>query len=155
MKTILVPVDLSAAAVQVCDAACELARLTGGRLVLLHVVPPPPVVMSEVYAFAAGQLAELQEAASAKAGHKLRALVRHCEKQQVETRSVQRNGAPADLILQQAAAVRAGYIVMGTHGHGPVYDLLVGSTTRGVIRKAPCPVLVVPTAKRRRALTRG
>lgn len=155
MKTILVPLDLSAAAVQVCDAACELAQLTGGRLVLLHVVPPPPVVMSEVYAFDAGQLTELQETAGTKAAHKLRALVRHCEKQQVDARSVQRNGAPVDVVLQQASATRAGYIVMGTHGHGAVYDLLVGSTTRGVLRKAPCPVLVVPTVKRRSTLTRG
>lgn len=155
MKTILVPLDLSAAAVQVCDAACELARLTGGRLVLLHVVQPPPVVMSEVYAFDAGQLTDLQDTAKEKAAHKLRALVRHCEKQQVDTRSAQRNGTPAEVILLQAEAVRAGYLVMGTHGHGAVYDLLVGSTTRGVLRKAPCPVVVVPTVKRRRTLTRG
>jgi len=30
---------------------------------------------------------------------------------------------------------------MGTHGHGAIYDLLVGSTTHGVLEKAPCPVL--------------
>ena len=34
MKTILVPLDLSAAAVQVCNAACALARQVGGRLVV-------------------------------------------------------------------------------------------------------------------------
>jgi nucleotide-binding universal stress UspA family protein len=150
MKTILVPLDLSAAAVQVCDAACELARLTGGRLVLLHVVPPPPVVMSEVYAFGAGQLTELQDTAKERAAHKLRALVRHCEKQQVPVRAVQKTGRPAEVILAQAEIRGAGCIVMGTHGHGAVYDLLVGSTTRGVIRRTDCPVMVVPTAKSRR-----
>ncbi|MFZ5496873.1 MAG: universal stress protein [Verrucomicrobiota bacterium] len=154
MKTILVPLDLSAATVQVCDAACELARLTGGRLVLLHVVQPPPVMMSEVYACDSGRLTELVGAAKRIAAHKLRALARHCEKKELSVQTIMRTGDAARTILAQAAASKAGCIVMGTHGHGAVYDLLVGSTTRGVLKKAPCPVMIVPTTARRAARTR-
>lgn len=149
MKTILVPLDLSAATVSVCDAACELAWLTGGRLILLHVVQPPPVMMSEVYAFDAGRLTELVGAAKKIAAHKLRALARHCEKRQVPARTILRAGAPAPVILTQAATAKAGCIVMGTHGHGAVYDLLVGGTTHAVLKKAACPVMIIPTAGRR------
>ena len=74
MKTILVPLDLSAAAVRVCDAACELAKLTGARPILLHIVQPPPVMMSDVYAFDASQLGMLSAAAEKNAVQKLRAL---------------------------------------------------------------------------------
>jgi nucleotide-binding universal stress UspA family protein len=149
MKTILVPIDLSAATVRVCDAACELAKLTGSRLILLHIVQPPPVVMSEVYAFDAVQLSELQDSAGKVAAHKLRALARHCEKHGVRATAVQRTGAPVASIVAKAVSTRAGCIVMGTHGHGAIYDLLVGSTTHGVLMKAPCPVLVVPSAGRK------
>ncbi|MEO8353471.1 MAG: universal stress protein, partial [Chthoniobacteraceae bacterium] len=38
----------------------------------------------------------------------------------------------------------ADMIVMGSHGHGSFYELLVGSVTSGVLRDARCPVLVVP-----------
>jgi len=148
MKTILVPLDLSPATVKVCDTACDLARLTGARLILLHIVQPPPVVMSEVYAFDATQLTDLQDTASKAAGHKLKALARHCEKRGVRVTAVQRTGAPVPSILAKAVSTRAGCIVMGTHGHGAIYDLLVGSTTHGVMKKAPCPVLVVPPARR-------
>jgi nucleotide-binding universal stress UspA family protein len=34
-------------------------------------------------------------------------------------------------------------IVMGTHGHSVVHDLLLGSVAYKVVRKAPCPVLTV------------
>jgi nucleotide-binding universal stress UspA family protein len=39
---------------------------------------------------------------------------------------------------------------MGSHGHTAFYDLLVGSTTQGVLKKAPCPVLIVPAEKAKR-----
>lgn len=155
MKTILVPLDLSSAAVQVCNAACDLARQVDGRLVLLHVVQPPPVLLSDVYAFDASQLTEMSAAAEKSATHKLRALDRHCAKRQVLATTVQRSGAPVPAILSKAAASGAAYIVMGSHGHGAVYDFLVGSTTHGVLKKAPCPVLVVPAALRRQRSAKG
>lgn len=146
MKTILVPLDLSPAAVKVCDAACDLAKLIGARPILLHVVQPPPVFMSEVYAFDAGQLTELGAAAEKNAVRKLRALTRHCAKRDVRVTTVQRSGVPVTAILAKARSLRARYIVMGSHGHGAMYDLLVGSTTHGVLKQAPCPVLIVPPA---------
>ena len=41
-------------------------------------------------------------------------------------------GAVAEEILNQADELNADMIVMGTHGHGAVYNLLVGSATKGV-----------------------
>lgn len=148
MKTIIVPLDLSPMAVQVCDAACVLAKLIGARPILMHIVQAPPVMMSEVYAFDATQLTEMSSVAEKSAAHKLRALARHCAKRQVRVTTVQRTGMPVATILAKAVSTKARYIVMGSHGHGAMYDLLVGSTTHGVLKKAPCPVLVVPAASR-------
>ena len=54
------------------------------------------------------------------------------------------------LIVEQAEKSRADYIVMGSHGHTAFYDLLVGSTTHGVLMRAKCPVLIVPAAKEKK-----
>lgn len=151
MKTILVPLDLSPATVRVCDTACDLARLTGARLILMHIVQPPPVMMSEVYAFDDGQLTELVGAARKIAARKLRALEHRCEKRGLLVTALLREGAPAAAILAKAVSAHASCIVMGSHGHGAIYDLLVGSTAHGVLQKAPCPVMVVPPARRRSA----
>jgi len=52
-------------------------------------------------------------------------------------------GVPAERILAEARAERADLIVMGTRAPtGPSHSLL-GSVAKTVIRKAPCPVLVV------------
>jgi nucleotide-binding universal stress UspA family protein len=46
-------------------------------------------------------------------------------------------------IVAHARRLRARAIVLGTRGHGPLRRLVLGSTSRLVVREAHCPVLVV------------
>jgi nucleotide-binding universal stress UspA family protein len=143
MKTILVPVDLSAATSKVCAVACDLARQVGGRVVLLHVVALPPVVMNEYYAFDSGYLVQTMATLEKTSTLKLRALAKRFARR-APVRTIQITGEPVPTILAKAKATKAAYLVMGSHGHGAMFDLLVGSVTQGVLRRARCPVLVVP-----------
>jgi len=56
-----------------------------------------------------------------------------------------REGSVVDAILDEATEQQAGLIVMATEGHHGVLDALRGSTTEQVLRRAPCPVLAVPS----------
>lgn len=56
----------------------------------------------------------------------------------------EREGGVADEILQVAREISADLIVMGSHGHGAVYNLLVGSVTAGVMKAGKCPILLIP-----------
>ena len=47
--------------------------------------------------------------------------------------------------ISEAKRLGSEYIVVGSHGHGAVYDVLVGSHSAALMRKSPVPVLVVPT----------
>ncbi len=58
------------------------------------------------------------------------------------------DGPPAVAIVRAAKRARADVIVMGWRGHGAVRRLLTGSVSRGVVRAAPCSVLVVRRAIR-------
>jgi nucleotide-binding universal stress UspA family protein len=53
------------------------------------------------------------------------------------------SGPTAQAILAEAKRRRAGVIVVGARGHGALSRLLLGSVSRGVVREAICPVLVV------------
>jgi nucleotide-binding universal stress UspA family protein len=57
-----------------------------------------------------------------------------------------RDGDPVEQILAAADEVQADLIVMPTAGRAGVFDVLRGSTTERVLRRAPCPVLAVPAA---------
>ena len=52
-------------------------------------------------------------------------------------------GAPAELIVESAQKQNCDLIVMGTHGHGAIADVLIGSTAKWVVKKSPIPVLVI------------
>jgi nucleotide-binding universal stress UspA family protein len=50
----------------------------------------------------------------------------------------------ADTLVRLARERDAQALVLGAHGHGPLSEAILGSTSRDVTRKAPCPVLVSP-----------
>jgi nucleotide-binding universal stress UspA family protein len=52
-------------------------------------------------------------------------------------------GNPVEQILKHAQERSCDLIVMGTHGHGTLEDVMLGSTARRVIRRSKIPVLVV------------
>ncbi len=53
-------------------------------------------------------------------------------------------GATADTVCQQAESLNATMIVVGSHGHGAAYNLVVGSISAAIIRQSRRPVLVIP-----------
>ncbi|WP_214364460.1 universal stress protein [Pseudonocardia sp. H11422] len=48
-----------------------------------------------------------------------------------------------DTLVEVASELDAQTLVLGAHGHGTLSELLLGSTSRAVLEKAPCPVMVV------------
>lgn len=56
-------------------------------------------------------------------------------------------GYPTVQILQRAKELKAGLIVMGSHGRTGMARLRLGSVAEDVVRAAGCPVLIVKSAK--------
>jgi nucleotide-binding universal stress UspA family protein len=53
-------------------------------------------------------------------------------------------GPTAETICSQAESLDAAMIVVGSHGHGAAYDLVVGSISSAIIKQCRRAVLVVP-----------
>jgi nucleotide-binding universal stress UspA family protein len=142
MKTVLAPIDLSEAAAGVISQAGALAVDVGGRVLLLHVVPPPAVINE--YAPEAERLAEEEKKKAEAAMEQWRQRLKGTG---VDAEISVLHGPPVATILGETARANADYIVMGSHGHGALYHLFVGGTAGGVIQKSPCPVVVVPSQR--------
>ncbi|MFY9923536.1 MAG: universal stress protein [Opitutaceae bacterium] len=142
MKTILVPIDFSPVTKAVVDEANSLAQCCKGRIVLLYVVQPPVLVAE--YGGVIEDVVPLIEAAEKAAVQLLAQWRDYLKEGCVTTKTVKVEGFPSKEIVEQAKTAEADYIVMGSHGHTAFYDLLIGSTTSGVLKKAHCPVVVVP-----------
>lgn len=143
MKTILAPIDFSAGTASLIAEALDLAEATAGRLILLYVVEPLPPSASEFgFADAAARIATESENEAAR---RLALLQRQLRTAGLTAAVRQVSGDPGTAILDQAAQLSADYIVLGSHGHGAFYELIVGSTANRVLKESTCPVLIVPS----------
>lgn len=52
-------------------------------------------------------------------------------------------GDAGPIICRVASAIEAGVIVLGSHGHGWLQRVLLGSVSQHVTNHAPCPVLIM------------
>lgn len=150
MKKILVPIDLSPSSKKLCSAARAFADETRGQLVLLHVMQPPPVTMNEFSAIDAAQLSVALAAGEKTGSRRLAQFAARISPRTRAAKTLHRIGSPVIVILEEAKKLKADYIVIGSHGHSALHDLVLGSTTHGVLKDARCPVLVIPTAPTQR-----
>jgi nucleotide-binding universal stress UspA family protein len=151
MKTILAPVDFSPVTESIVQQVSVLAKVLPARVVLLSIVQPP-LVISE-YGALMGEIVDVTAAGEKNAAKQLARLQEKLHAQRIKAETRQFTGAPIRLIVEQAKKLDADYIVMGSHGHTALYDLLVGSTTHGVLMRAKCPVVIVPPPKKAKTST--
>lgn len=142
MKTFLVPVDFSAVTDEVIDTAVTFARAFEGQVSLMHVVQPP-VVTSE-FALPVEVLQEAMSAGEKAAKQKLDGFVEMFRHAGIACEARVAHGPPVTMIRDEADRLKADYIIMGSHGHGKLYDFLVGSTASGVMKKAKCGLIIIP-----------
>lgn len=151
LKTILAAVDFSPVSAEVIATAAALARAGDARLVLWHVVSLPAAVVG--FQLAGEDTATLLAGAEEDAKTRLDSLGQCVADASVETGcSV---GLPALDIARKARECGAEFIVVGSHGHGSLYEFLIGTTTQGILRDAPCPVVIVPAARGRNSARLG
>ncbi len=149
MKHILVTTDLSEASEAAFDYAKEQLKLTGeekSKITLLKVissVPPAGIkfeyglalpdkkgMLEKVYKHASGQIQEIAEKQFAGLP--------------VETAVIKPKKAVYQEIINFAETNNVSLIVMSTHGRTGAKHFLLGSVAERVIRRSPCPVMIVP-----------
>ena len=146
MKTIIVAVDFSPSTSQVIDAALGLADAVHGQLVISYVVSLPIVATDN--GMGVEMMTDGLEAAEEAADLQLERLKKRLQEAKVACETVKLTGQASASILELAEERKADYIVIGSHGHSALYDLLVGSTAHAILTRASCPVMVVPSPAR-------
>ncbi len=143
VQHILVPSDLSEAALPALDYAVQLARRTRAKVTLLHVVAPyegSPEAWETLKREVAEELKKWSEQALAVEGMPI-----------VEPK-VRRYHHPGAGITEFARENSVDLIILPTHGRGALGRLLLGSVASHVVYYAPCPVISGKASAFQRAL---
>jgi len=145
MKTIVVAVDFSNATPGVLDMACSIAKAFAARLCLFHVVEPEPSYTA--YGFTPDEFPALhayQEEAKRRAYAKLEEHLAQLKAELPDATCQIAEGSPLHALLDFTKEIGADLVVLGSHGHGAIASLLLGSVAEGMVRKATVPTLIVP-----------
>lgn len=145
MKTIVAAVDFSDSTPVVIDSAVEIASAFGAHLHVIHVLEPEPAYTA--YGFTPDEFPAMhlfQEEARKRATKRLEELSEPLT--DVTVKLIE--GSPLMGVLDYVKASKADLVVLGTHGHGMVASLLLGSVAEGMVRKAVVPTMIVPVKEK-------
>jgi nucleotide-binding universal stress UspA family protein len=143
MKTILVAIDFSNVTDLVVRHASDLAAALGAKVCVLYVEAPEP----DFVGYGPGPDYVRLHVAETRSEHRehIMEIAESLEAKGLEAEARDIRGPAVETILDQADDVGADLIVLGSHGHGALLHLLLGSVSEGVLKRATCPVLVVPS----------
>ena len=125
--------------------ASDIANAFGAKLRLLHVVEPEPSYTA--YGFTPDEFPALhayQEEAKRRAEAKLQEVLATVKPGLVDAECQIAEGSPLHSLLDYVKEIKADFVVLGSHGHGAIASLLLGSVAEGMVRKATVPTLIVP-----------
>jgi nucleotide-binding universal stress UspA family protein len=141
MNKILVPVVFREASLRMVHQAAYLARHFHSEIILLHVVTPSEYPVGFFERGDDIKARDLHAEAVQLAQQELDQAFRS-EVDGVVVKRLLRRGHPAHEIAQVAKDENADLIVVSTHGYGPFYRLLLGSTMAKVLHETERPVWI-------------
>lgn len=139
---ILVGVDFSDTSAVAMYHALALAERTSAVLHLAHVVPGDIQIPTDVGMNVPYELPEVKEARTRL--ERMRAMIGG----KVDVELHLRAGQAVTAMLKLVKELKPDLVVVGSHGHGAVMRLLMGSFSMQMTKRSPVPVLVVPAPGR-------
>ena len=143
---LLVAVDLSESTQTIVEKVEEMNKEYPAKVWILHNAEPEP----DFVEFKVDPLAARETLAKKfhNEHRQIQEIANRLRKAGLDATALLVHGATVETILKEASDLDVDMIVVGTHGRGAMYQLLVGSVSEGVLRKSRYPVLVIPTHKR-------
>lgn len=147
MKKLLVCVDLSNITDEIIQQSICFAKDLSAEIILIHVVSIDVGFILGDVGFQ--YLPELEETVLEKDAIQLNDLKLKIEKSDVQCRALVKQGIPAEIILETAEETSPYAIIIGSKGHGNLYNAFVGSVCHDVIKESKHPIFVVPSLEKK------
>lgn len=156
LNKVLVALDDSNLSEHIFEYGLDLAKATGSRLLLLHVLSPldkdypdaaiypaVDVYYSTLYNEVLKRWQEELSGYEQRRLEILRSLASQAEAVRVTAEITQNMGDPGRTICAVARTWEADLIILGRRGRSGINELLLGSVSNYVLHHAPCSVLTV------------
>lgn len=142
---LLVALDLSDCTETIMKQVEEISKPLSARVWIIHNAEPE----KDTLEFKTDPIAARESLAKKfhQEHHQIQEIAENLRSEGVNATAFLVRGSTVETIVEEAEKLDVNMIVVGSHGHGSVYQLILGSVSEGVIHKAQRPVLIIPTRK--------
>ncbi len=139
----LVAIDFSEITPRLLEVVRQQAQPGKDQLSLVHVAAPDPAFVG----YDAGpQVVRDERAEQLREEHRqLESYATALQAAGFEAEGFLIQGPTSESLLAKAREWEVDLIVIGSHGHGMLYEVLLGSVCQRVLKGSPVPLLIVPT----------
>lgn len=142
VKNILGLLDFSPVSDQVILKAGELSKLYNAKCWLIHIAAPDPYFVG--YEIGPQYIRD-DKASSLKKEHDvLQSYKKTLQEAGVDCEALLIQGQINSTITSEIEKLQIDLIILGSHGHSRLYDLIVGSVCEYTLRNSKIPMLVIP-----------
>ena len=145
LERILVPTDFSDHAEQAIRHAAAIARWSGAELIVLHVVEKfmdYSLLYSDIFPFQT-PTQDAYRVIEDRIKVRISTALEEFAAEGLRSRALVTTGSPHVEIIRISEREAVDLVVIATHGRSGLTHAILGSTAEKVVRRAPCPVLVI------------
>lgn len=142
MKNIVAAIDFSERSEAVLRIASDHARAFEAHLWLVHVAAPEPGFVG----YDGGpQSVRDNVAKHIRERHReIQQMAERVRDSGLECTSLLVRGATVKALMAESERLNADLLVLGSHGHGLMHRVLLGSVSQALLQKSHIPVMVIP-----------
>ena len=145
-QCILAMIDFSGVTDSVIETSENLAKALDLEILFLHVGEPDPDFVG--YETGPETVRDSVAHELADEHHTVEQIADRVAADGIRCRPMMVQGPTIEVAIEQAEKHSVSWIVVGSHGHGALFNLLMGSVSEGILRRARCPVVVVPSPQK-------
>lgn len=139
---ILVAIDFSPITDLVLKKTKEIAAKSGAKVWMTHIVAPDP----DFIGYDVGPQTE-RDFIARKFHEKhiaLQEIANKLKNEGIKITPLLLQGPTVETILEEADDIDADMIITGSHGHGMMYNIFIGSISKEILKHSTRPVLIIP-----------
>jgi len=142
---LLVAIDFSEITKLILEKVEQIAVKTNAKIWMIHVAQPDP----DFIGYDVGPESERDFMASKfrKQHFEIQRLSEGMIKKGINITPLLVQGPTIETIIEEGKKLEVDMIVTGSHGHGTMFHIIVGSTSKGLLNKSPIPLLIIPAKK--------
>lgn len=141
-KNIIIAIDFTENIELIINQIQNIITTENSKIWLIHIIAPEP----DFIGYETGPQTERNHIAFRfrEEHRQLQEIAEKLRQNNFESTALLVQGPTIETLIKESKKLKSDLIILGNHRKSGLTKVLIGSITEGIIKNAPCPILVIP-----------